>query len=105
MKIYWVRVVAAAVLLEVALVVLTIPLLAAVSMQTLVPYVGPLCAVVGFPFGWWSARKAQSGFALHGTLVGIVATIIYLSLILGQNGTLKPAIDVYGPFLFFLVNA
>src|SRR6476620_7519514 len=98
MKIYWIRVVAAAFLLEVALVAVTIPLLAVVSMQTLVPYVGPVCAIVGFPFGWWSARKAQSGFVLHGALVGIVATIIYLGLILGQNGSLKPAIDVYGTF-------
>jgi hypothetical protein len=105
MKIYWIRVVAAAFLLEVALVAVTIPLLAVVSMQTVVPYVGPLCAIVGFPFGWWSARKSQSGFALHGTLVGIVATAIYLGLILSQNGSLKPVIDVYGPFLFFLANA
>ncbi len=104
MKIYWLRIVAAAFLLELALVAVTIPLLAVVSMQLVVPYVAPLCAVVGFPFGWWSARKSQSGFALHGTLVGIVATVIYLGLILGQNDSLKPAIDVYGPFLFFLAN-
>jgi hypothetical protein len=104
MKIYWIRVVAAAFLLEVALVAVTIPLLAVVSMQTLVPYVGPMVAIGGFPFGWWSARKSQSGFALQGMLVGIVATVIYLGLILGQAGSLKPAIDVYGPFLFLLVN-
>jgi hypothetical protein len=105
MKIYWIRVVAAAFLLEVALVAVTIPLLAVVSMQTVVPYVGPLCAIVALPFGWWAARKAQSGFALHGMLVGVVATMIYLGLILRQNGTLKPALDVYGPYLFFLANA
>jgi hypothetical protein len=104
MKIYWLRVVAAAFLLEVALVAVTIPLLAVVSMQTVVPYVGPMCAIVGFPFGWWATRKSQSGFALHGTLVGIVATAIYLGLILAQGGSLKPAIDVYGPILFPLVN-
>ena len=105
MKIYWMRVVAAAFLVELVLVALTIPLLALVTMQVLVPFVGPLCAIVGFPFGWWAVRKAQSAFVLHGMLVGIVATLIYLGLIFGQAGSLKPAIAVYGPFWFFLANA
>jgi hypothetical protein len=105
MTIYWMRVVAAAFLVELVLVALTIPLLAVVTMQVLVPFVAPLCAVVGFPFGWWAVRKAQSGFVLHGMLVGIVATLIYLGLIFGQAGSLRPAIAVYGPFWFLLANA
>ena len=47
MKIYWMRVVAAAFLVELVLVALTIPLLAVVTMQVLVPFVAPLCAIVG----------------------------------------------------------
>src|SRR5262245_36900079 len=105
MKIYWIRVVAAAFLVELVLVALSVHLLAVVTMQALVPFVGPLCAIVGFPFGWWAVRKAQSAFVLHGMLVGIVATLIYLGLIFGQAGSLKPAIAVYGPFWFFLANA
>jgi hypothetical protein len=105
MKIYWMRVVAAAFLVELVLVALTIPLLAVVTMQVLVPFVAPVCAIVGFPFGWWAVRRAQSGFVLHGTLVGIVATLIYLGLIFGQAGSLTPVIAVYGPFWFFLANA
>jgi hypothetical protein len=105
MKIYWMRVIAAAFLVELVLVALTIPVLSLFTMQAFVPYVPPLCAIVGFPFGWWAARKAQTGFVTHGTLVGIVATLIYLGLIIGQAGSLRPAIDVYGPFLFLLANA
>ena len=105
MRIHWIRAVVAGFLVELVLVALTIPITALVSMETLVPFVPPLCAVVGFPFGWWAARKSQSGFVLQGTLVGIVATAIYLGLVLGQLGSIKPAIELYGPFLFFLANA
>ncbi len=99
------RAVVAAILVELVLVALTIPLTAIFKMETLVPFVPPLCAVVGFPFGWWAARKSQSAFVLQGTLVGIVATVLYFGIILQQLGSLRPAIEVYGPFLFFLANA
>ncbi|HEU5259227.1 MAG TPA: hypothetical protein VFU28_24735 [Vicinamibacterales bacterium] len=104
MKIHWIRAVIAAVLVEVVLVILTIPVIAVFSMAAFVPFVPPVCFAVGFPFGWWAARKSESGFVWEGTLVGIVATLIYLGLILSQAGSLKPAIDVYGPFLFVLAN-
>jgi hypothetical protein len=81
MKIHWIRAVIAAVLVEVVLVILTIPIIAVISMEAFVPFVPPVCFVVGFPFGWWAARKSESGFVWEGTLVGIVATLIYLGLI------------------------
>ena len=40
----------------------------------------------------------------HGLLAGIVATSIYVGLNLGQNGTLTPAIEIYGLPLFVIVN-
>ena len=105
MKIRWMRAVAAGVLVEVALVILTIPITAVFSMEAFVPFVPAVCLAVGFPFGWWAAAKSEAGFVLQGTLVGIFATLIYFGLILSQLGSLKPAIDVYGPFLFVLANA
>jgi len=105
MKIRWIRAVTAAVLVEVALVILTIPVTAVFSMEAFVPFVPAVCFAVGFPFGWWATRKSESGFVMQGMIVGIAATLIYFGLILSQFGSLKPAIDVYGPFLFVLANA
>jgi len=105
MKIRWMRVVAAAFLVELVLVALTIPVVALFGMEAFVPFVPITCFVAGFPFGWWAVRKVQSGFVLHGTVIGIVATLIYLALVLSQGGSLRPAIELYGPFLFFLANA
>jgi hypothetical protein len=105
MKIYWIRVLVAAFLFEVALVALTIPIVQFFGMEAFVPFVPPVCFVVGYPFGAWAVRKAESGFALHGLLVGIVASIIYFALILGESGSIQPVIDLYGPVLFFLANA
>ena len=104
MKIHWMRAVAAGFLVEVILVALTIPVVALFGLEAFVPFVPPVCFVVGFPCGWWAARKLQSGFVLQGTIVGIVATLIYFALILGQAGSVRPAIELYGPFLFVLAN-
>jgi hypothetical protein len=105
MKIRWLRVLVAAFLFEVALVVITIVMTQFVTMEAILPFVPALVLVVGFPFGMWAARKLSSGFVLHGTLVGVVATLLYLGLILGQFGSLTPVIEMYGPVSFFLANA
>jgi hypothetical protein len=105
MKIHWIRVIVAAVLFEVALIALTIPVTMLFGMEAFVPFVPGTVFVVGLPFGVWAVRKTKSGFVLHGALVGIVATVIYLALIVAQFGSLTPAIELYGPLLFFLANA
>ena len=105
MKIHWARVVVAAVLFEVVLIAMTIVSTQFVEMEALLPFVAPVAFVVGYPFGMWVARKLARGFVLHGTLVGVVATLIYLGLVLGQFGSLTPVIDMYGPVNFFLANA
>jgi len=105
MKIHWLRVVVAAFLYEVVLVALTIPVVALFGMEAFVPWVAPTCFVIAIPFGWWVARKVQSGFVLHGILIAVVASLIYFSLILGQMGSVKPVYDLYGPVHFFLANA
>lgn len=105
MKIHWMRAVAAGFLVELVLVALTIPVAALFGMEAFVPFVPAVCFAVGIPCGWWAARRMQSGFVLQGTIVGIVATLIYFALILGQSGSVRPAIELYGPFLFILANA
>ena len=105
MKIRWIRIVVAAVLFEVALIALTVVVSLFMPVEAFLSYVPAVVFVVGFPFGMWVVRKAASGFILHGTLVGVVATLIYLALVLGQFGSLTPVIEMYGPVSFFLANA
>jgi hypothetical protein len=105
MKIHWIRVIVAAILFEVVLVAVTLVITLFVAIEMLLPFVPAMVFVVGFPFGMWAVRKSASGFILHGTLVGVVATLIYLGLILGQFGSLTPVIEMYGPVSFFLANA
>jgi hypothetical protein len=105
MKIQWIRVIVAAILFEVVLVAVTLVISLFVPVEEILQFVPPVVFVVGFPFGMWVARKAAAGFVLHGTLVGVVATLIYLALVLGQAGSLTPVIEMYGPVTFFLANA
>jgi hypothetical protein len=105
MKIHVIRILVAAVLFEVALIAITIVVSLFMPVEAFLPYVPAVVFIVGFPFGMWVARKPAAGHVLHGTLVGIVATIIYLGLVLGQFGSLTPVIEMYGPVSFFLANA
>jgi len=105
MRIHWIRVLAAAVLLEVALIVITLGLALFVEVQAILPFVAPVVFIVAFPFGMWVARKPLAGFVLHGAMVGVVATLIYFAIVIAQLGSLKPAIEAYGPVSFFLANA
>jgi hypothetical protein len=105
MRIHWVRVVLTAFLLEAVLIALTIPLAATVGIEGVLPYVPIMLFVTGFLACWWIARKVGSLFVLHGILVGVVATLIYLGLVFGQFGSLMPVLEMYGPFLFFVSHA
>jgi hypothetical protein len=78
-------------------------------MKTLgVPFlvvVQPACFAAGFLFAFRVGRKVESRFVLHGTLVGVVATILYLLLVVAQPGSWTVAINLYGPVLFVLANS
>ncbi len=45
----------------------------------------PTCLVMTFLFGFWVGRKAGSRRVLHGTLVGLVAALIYIGMTVGQS--------------------
>jgi hypothetical protein len=104
MKIHWIRILVAALLFEVALIAITVLVSLVIPVEAFLPFVPAVVFVVGFPFGIWAVRKLASGFVLHGVLVGVVATLIYFGLLLGQFGSLTPVIDMYGPVSFFLAN-
>lgn len=77
-RIRWVRIIVAAVLVELALLAIAIPLnTSANGRAVLLALVIPLCVVGSFIGGWWTAQKAGGLFLLHGLLVGVLAALIY----------------------------
>jgi hypothetical protein len=79
-KIHWVRILIGGFLAEAMLIVLVIPVAVKWGQRPLL-YLAPagslvLCCL----FGFWVSRGVKSRFALHGLLVGAVATAIYLAL-------------------------
>jgi hypothetical protein len=113
----WGRIAVGAVLLEVLLIVLAVPLLgfmanplAPGAQNTSGDYtiffvtVTLACFLAGSLLGWWVARPLSSQFMLHGALTGIVATAIYLALCSIPPTTIPSVVAAYGPFWFFLAN-
>ncbi len=71
-------------LAELLVFVIVIPL-SMVAGQASLLYSAPPASFVGtFVFGWWVARKAPKKRVLHGTLVGLVATALYIAITRGQ---------------------
>jgi hypothetical protein len=100
----WGRVLLGGFLVEVVLFAITIPVFLLAGTQGIMAMVVPALFIVDFLFGYWVARKVQAHFALHGLLVGVVATLLYLGLNLAMSGSLTPVLEMYGSFLFLLAN-
>ena len=105
LKIQWGRVIAGAVCLELALIIVFVPLIAKYGVPTLGPFVTAGCLVFGFLVSWWFVRKVVARHILHGTLMGILATLIYLGLGVFAPGGLASIAAEYGVFTFVLANA
>lgn len=83
-KIRWVRALIGGFLAEVALFVLVLPIYRAFGQRPLL-YVAPVGSLVlCFLFAMWVGRRLEGRFVLHGILVGVVATLIYVGLTRAQ---------------------
>jgi putative membrane protein (TIGR04086 family) len=71
-------------LAELAIFAIVIPLSLLAGQQSLLYSAPPASFVAAFAFGLWAARKAQGRRVLHGTLVGVVAVLIYAGISLGR---------------------
>ena len=113
----WGRVILGALLLEVALFVVLIPVAMVVNnpfftaadttstdFTTFFVLVSTACFVFGFLAALWAVRPVTSRVLLHGTLVGVIATAMYLGLGMLQPGGLPPIVAAYGPFVFYLAQ-
>jgi len=81
--VHWLRVLLGGFLAEVSVIALVLPLALLFGKNTLT-YSAPAASLLAcFLFAIWVGRRLTSQFVLHGILVGVVATLIYVALTRG----------------------
>jgi len=103
-QVRWLRVVIAALLVEVGLTVTTVPFMLLVSQQAFLAAVPVACIVVSFVVAWLATRKLETAHVLHGVWIGVVATLMYFALVVGTS-SIAEAAAIYGVAVFVGVNA
>jgi putative membrane protein (TIGR04086 family) len=83
-QLHWGRIVIGGVLAEVALFIAIVPLGVRLGESFLHESAPPGSFVTCFVAAFWVCRGVRSRFVLHGTLVGVVAALIYLGLTRAQ---------------------
>jgi putative membrane protein (TIGR04086 family) len=89
-------------LAEFLVFVIVIPLSMVAGQDSLLYSAPPASFIATFAIGWWTARKAPQRRLLHGTLVGVVATVIYVAMTLGRP---EPIAYLFAHFLKVLGGA
>lgn len=80
-RIRWVSIIVGALLVEIALFVVVLPLYLLPNGATVVRYaVLPACAIAAYFGGLLVARRAGNRFVLHGALVGALAALLYAAI-------------------------
>ena len=93
--IHWGRILLGGLLAEVALILAIVPLGSRLGDNFLHYAAPPGSFVTCFLGALWVCRRSESRFLLHGTLVGVVAALIYFSLTRAQPE----------PFAYILAHA
>src|SRR5215471_4765706 len=83
-KLHWGRIVAAGLLSEIALILAIVPLGLRLGDSFLRYTAPPGSFVMCFLGALWVGRGIRSHFVLHGVLVGVVSTLIYIALTRAQ---------------------
>src|ERR1700724_478076 len=84
MSIQWGRVLLAAFLMEVILFAIAIPLCLSGAGRLLVYVVPPVALAATFAVTVWLGRRIKTKFVLHGVLIGVVGTLIYVAITRAQ---------------------
>jgi hypothetical protein len=84
MSIQWGRVLLAAFLMELVLFAIAIPLFLSGAGRVLVYVVPPAALIATFAITVWIGRGIKSNFVLHGVLIGVVGTLMYVGLTRAQ---------------------
>ena len=93
--IHWGRVLLAAFFAELAIFAVFIPVLLRYGEQPARYTVPPLALVMTFWLSLWAGKRIESRFVLHGVLVGIFATLMYVALTFAQPE----------PFIYIVAHA
>ena len=78
--IHWARILFGGLLAEVALILAIVPLGLRLGDNFLHYTAPPGSFIMCFLGALWVCRRTESNFILHGTLVGVVAALIYIAL-------------------------
>ncbi len=92
----WGRILAGGLLVEVGIIVVFVPVVVWGTERASQITAVAVCFPMAVLFAWWAARKAPSQRILDWFLVGLVATVIYLLLTIGQE---LPGIYMLGHLL------
>ncbi len=82
-QIRWLRILIGGFLAELAVFAFVIPISIHLGKHSLLYTAPPASLVACFLFALWVGRRIDSQFILHGFLVGVVATLIYVGLTRG----------------------
>jgi hypothetical protein len=80
MSIQWGRVLLAAFVMEVVLFAIAIPLFLGGAGWILVYVVPPAALIATFAVTVWLGRAIKANFVLHGVLIGILGTLMYVAI-------------------------
>ena len=83
-RIHWIRILLGGLFAEVALIIAIVPLGLHIGGDFLLYTAPPGSLLTCFLAALWVGRRIESRFILHGTLVGVVAALIYLALTRAQ---------------------
>jgi hypothetical protein len=84
MSIQWGRVLLAAFVMEVILIAIAMPLALMGRGRVLVFVIPPAALIVTFAVTVWLGKTIKSSFVLHGLLIGVVGTLMYIALTRAQ---------------------
>src|ERR1700682_2217549 len=84
MSVQWGRVLLAAFVMELVLIAIAVPLFKSGAGRVLVYVIPPAALIATFAITVWLGRKINSKFVLHGMLIGIVGTLMYIALTRAQ---------------------
>jgi hypothetical protein len=101
----WGRIVTGALLLELVLIIVLVPPLQILGPEKVVPFVYAACLVLAFGVTRWILRRVSHRPIVHGALIGIVATVLYILMCLANPDGIRSVIAMYGVFGFTVGNA
>jgi hypothetical protein len=85
MSIQWGRVLLAAFLMELVLFAIALPLNLSGRGRVNLYVIPPAALIATFAVTVWLGRRMKSKFVLHGVLIGVVGTLMYVALTRGQS--------------------